>query len=461
MSGVPLTDADIDENRAVGSFIRLLREGTMHLVIDGADPLTPKDEADVRAHHKDGTYIRLFVRRKRKERAKREYTEREAADRERERVAREAKDRADRERERKEREAREAAERVRIAIYHRVSTLEQAREGQSLQTQEERERAYVKSRNWTVVGAYSDESSGLDANRAGYRQMMADRRKWDTMLVVKIDRVHLNMKNFGLMIEQLDQWGKNFASIDESFDTSTPTGRFAMDIVIRLAQMESEQISARVLPNMETAASNHIHLGKPPAGTAWDREQRRLVPSELGAKVVRDYEALRAERNATTTAEIDGAMIEAGRMNVYPEESKFAGHTISMTTVRRIVSHLEIDGSGNVVVRPTVVPNAVRTSKGMWSRLQDLKDRELLAVFEAMTPAQWTAYCVERRRKKMPAPGFKCPILTADGKPCSFQAGGMRKHNPRPPITVPLTFPSVKMRDRHLRLTHPEARTDG
>src|SRR6266480_2403781 len=150
---------------------------------------------------------------------------------------------------------------VRVAIYTRVSTEEQGREGQSLQTQEDRGRAYARARNWTVVGVYTDESSGLDDTRAGYRRMFADRKKWEKVIFLKMDRAHRNTKNFGLMSERLNQWGKDFVSIDDGFDTSTPGGRFAQDMIIRLAQMESEQISARVLPNMETAKTNHVHTG--------------------------------------------------------------------------------------------------------------------------------------------------------------------------------------------------------
>ena len=71
-----------------------------------------------------------------------------------------------------------------------------------------------------------------------------------------------------------------------------------------------------------------------------------------------------------------------------------------------------------------------------------------------MDPKTWREYCVKRRQMKLPPPGFAgldCPSK------CYFEAGGKRRHNPRPPIKVPLTFPTTQERDRHVRREHPEA----
>ena len=56
------------------------------------------------------------------------------------------------------------------------------------------------------------------------------------------------------MMSDLKDWNKEFCSAQEDFDTSSATGRFVMDLVQRIAQLESEQIGERVKIGMERKA---------------------------------------------------------------------------------------------------------------------------------------------------------------------------------------------------------------
>jgi DNA invertase Pin-like site-specific DNA recombinase len=147
---------------------------------------------------------------------------------------------------------------VRAAIYTRVSTEDQAKEGFSLDAQLEKLRAYCTARGWDIAGEYVDEGySGRKTRRPAYTRMMEDIEKWDALLVIKMDRIHRNSKNFMLMMEDLGKKGKEFVSMMESLDTSTAMGRFVMDIIQRIAQLESEQIGERVYIGMEQKAKTN------------------------------------------------------------------------------------------------------------------------------------------------------------------------------------------------------------
>lgn len=147
---------------------------------------------------------------------------------------------------------------VRAAIYTRVSTEDQAKEGFSLDAQLEKLRAYCTARGWSVAGEYVDDGySGRKARRPAYIRMMEEQEKWDTLLVIKMDRIHRNSKNFMTMMEELGREGKEFVSMMESLDTSTAMGRFVMDIIQRIAQLESEQIGERVYIGMEQKAKTN------------------------------------------------------------------------------------------------------------------------------------------------------------------------------------------------------------
>ena len=139
----------------------------------------------------------------------------------------------------------------RVALYARVSTEDQAKEGFSLDAQRERLRAFTHAQGWTVSKEYVDDGhSGRDVKRPAYQQMMAERESWDKILVIKMDRIHRNSRNFMEMMDDLRRWSKDFVSATESLDTSTAMGRFVMDIIQRIAQLESEQIGERVYMGM-------------------------------------------------------------------------------------------------------------------------------------------------------------------------------------------------------------------
>jgi len=150
------------------------------------------------------------------------------------------------------------AQLVRAAIYTRVSTEDQAKEGFSLDAQLEKLRAYCTARGWEIAGEYVDEGySGRKTRRPAYTKMMEEIEIWDALLVIKMDRIHRNSKNFMLMMEDLGKKGKEFVSMMESLDTSTAMGRFVMDIIQRIAQLESEQIGERVYIGMEQKAKQN------------------------------------------------------------------------------------------------------------------------------------------------------------------------------------------------------------
>ncbi len=146
---------------------------------------------------------------------------------------------------------------MRAAIYIRVSTEDQAREGYSLAAQEEMLCAYCEAQGWTVSEVYSDDGySGKNISRPSYRRMMEERDGWDCLLVLKMDRIHRNSKNFMSMMEDLETWGKTFTSSTESLDTSNALGRFVMDMIQRIGQLESEQIGERTYMGMREKAES-------------------------------------------------------------------------------------------------------------------------------------------------------------------------------------------------------------
>ena len=90
-----------------------------------------------------------------------------------------------------------------------------------------------------------------------------------------MDRIHRNSINFTFMMNALKDAGKEFNSMQENFDTTTAMGRFVMDIIQRIAQLESEQIGERVKIGMtQKAKKGKGLLGFPaPYGYAWEEHK--------------------------------------------------------------------------------------------------------------------------------------------------------------------------------------------
>jgi len=168
-----------------------------------------------------------------------------------------------------------------VAIYTRVSTDDQAREGFSLDSQLERLRAFCMARQWNVTGEYVDAGyTGRNIRRPQYKQMFDEISKWDGILVIKMDRIHRNRSNFIDMMGLLKKNNKEFISMNESLDTSTAMGRFVMGIIQDIAQLESEQIGERVaIALVQKVKQGEKFMGHRTAfGYRWDPKKTKFIP---------------------------------------------------------------------------------------------------------------------------------------------------------------------------------------
>lgn len=246
-------------------------------------------------------------------------------------------------------------ETVRAAGYVRVSTQEQAEEGLSLAVQESRIQAYAASKGWRYVRTFRDPgASGLDTNRDGYQEMIAARRTYDAIVFVRLDRLHRNRRNLDDFVLWAKANGKHFASLDLNLDTSTAIGEFVLVVMAAIAQLESHQISERVLPSMEAAKDAGLHQGRCPVGFVFVRgdegEGLGFLPTKWG----------QALREQVPVYGID----EARKRNPYPH-GKNAGKAPSRTTAYRILENFRLYEQG------LLSPNRNRTPVGTHSKFSE------------------------------------------------------------------------------------------
>ena len=147
---------------------------------------------------------------------------------------------------------------MRVAIYTRVSTVDQAQEGYSLDAQRETLIKWCKSHEHEVYGVYDEKGvSGKDiVHRKQMRNLLqdAEAKKFDIILVWALSRFTRSVGDLYNTLSNLEQWGVEFVSYTESFDTSTPMGRAMMGIAGIFAQLERELTGERVIAAMEERA---------------------------------------------------------------------------------------------------------------------------------------------------------------------------------------------------------------
>ena len=192
---------------------------------------------------------------------------------------------------------------MRAAIYTRVSTPGQAEEGESLEMQKERLVSYAKAQGWKVVKVYEDGGySGGTTKRPGFQQMVADARlkKFDVLLVYKIDRLSRSILDFHTTMKMLQDSGVSFVSLTQNFGTSTSMGRLMLAILVDFANFEREINIDRARDSYLNRLSHGYHSGRTPFGYV-RKEGNILVKNAEQAQVVKEIFSLAYQGISTRT----------------------------------------------------------------------------------------------------------------------------------------------------------------
>ena len=152
---------------------------------------------------------------------------------------------------------------MKVAIYARVSTQDQDCRSQLAEL-----RQYCAVRSWTIDEEFIDQAvSGARTHRPALGLLMtgALKRRFDAILVVKLDRFGRSVHHLALMLKQLESAGVRFVAISQGIDTdrSNPAANFLLHILAAVAEFERELIRERVKSGMEFARQQGISVGRP------------------------------------------------------------------------------------------------------------------------------------------------------------------------------------------------------
>ncbi|MCJ8013384.1 recombinase family protein [Paenibacillus sp. KQZ6P-2] len=176
-----------------------------------------------------------------------------------------------------------------VALYCRVSTDEQAREGVSLDEQQERLKAYCRAMGWSdhVQVFVDDGFSAKNLDRPELKRLIQAVKNGSVsrIMVTKLDRMSRRLLDLLNLIDLFQDYEVSFVSISESFDTNTPSGRLTLQVLGAVAEFERERIRERVFENMFHAANTGKWLTQSPYG--YDLVDKSLVINDKEAEIVR------------------------------------------------------------------------------------------------------------------------------------------------------------------------------
>jgi DNA invertase Pin-like site-specific DNA recombinase len=163
-----------------------------------------------------------------------------------------------------ERRASEATMKTRVALYARVST-SNGQQDPEMQLRELRE--YAEHRELTIIGEYIDKMTGSKDSRPSLNRLMADAslRKFDAVLVWKLDRFGRSLRHLVNALAELEALGLSFISLRDNLDLSTPSGRLMFQIIGAMAEFERSLIQERVKAGLRNARAKGKKLGRPRA----------------------------------------------------------------------------------------------------------------------------------------------------------------------------------------------------
>ena len=144
------------------------------------------------------------------------------------------------------------------AIYTRVSTLDQAREGYSLEAQRKALTDWCLQRGHGPPAVYEDAGiSGKDIrHRPAMQQLLDDvcAGKYDLVVVWALSRLTRSVADLYSIWGMMQAHGCDLVSYTEAYDTTTPVGRAMMGLLGVFAQMEREITGERVAAAMRERA---------------------------------------------------------------------------------------------------------------------------------------------------------------------------------------------------------------
>jgi site-specific DNA recombinase len=179
------------------------------------------------------------------------------------------------------------SQRGRVHIYCRVSSSGQE-DGYSLDTQEERARAWAEQRGYEVASVAHEVKSGGDRIRPALNRIIDALAPGDIVLAYALDRFSRDQVHTVVFIDRIERAGASLQLVTEDFEKSA-TGKFLRNAKSFAAGLELEKIAERTQRGRRArvASGKPIAGPKPAYGYVWNADKSRYLLDPETAPIAR------------------------------------------------------------------------------------------------------------------------------------------------------------------------------
>jgi DNA invertase Pin-like site-specific DNA recombinase len=150
---------------------------------------------------------------------------------------------------------------MKVAIYSRVSTHDQDE-----QLQIPRLRDFCSRLEYEIFREYTDEASGKNANRPGWKALLSDARRgeFSAVIVTKLDRVMRSLTQLLDVLQDFEKRRISIITLDQGIiDMGSANSRLQIAIIAMVAEWEREIISERTKEALQAKKAKGVVLGRP------------------------------------------------------------------------------------------------------------------------------------------------------------------------------------------------------
>ena len=267
-------------------------------------------------------------------------------------------------------------ERKIAAVYIRVSTEDQAREGFSLGEQKEKLLQLCAFKGYEVFKVYED--AGISAkdmeHRPAFQEMLQDMRngKINYIVAYKLDRVTRSVRDLEELISQLEKYNCYLVCDRDDVNTSTANGRFFVRMLTVLSQLEIEIVSERTKFGLNGAIKSSHLPGPAPLGYKKDGNKKTIVDETTKPIIERIFKMY-----------LEGKSFQQ-ISNIFNEEKILYPKKWKDTTIQKIIDNKIYMGDYEQYKRiakkenkkPVIYMNVVEPiiSRAMWEECQRQKE---------------------------------------------------------------------------------------
>lgn len=174
----------------------------------------------------------------------------------------------------------------RVALYARVSTVEQSPENQLLELKTVAERM-----KWIVISTYVDHGmSGVKdrESRAAFKALYEAslRREFDIIMSWSVDRLGRSLQQLVSFLSDIHAKNIDLYLHKQGIDTTTPTGKAMFHLCGVFAEFERGMIRERVFSGLNRARQEGKVLGRPRVAQSIEENIRKCRKEGMGIKKI-------------------------------------------------------------------------------------------------------------------------------------------------------------------------------